>query len=495
VQLRDLLDLTELRLIPLTGDEGLDRPIRWVVTTDMLDPGRYLAGDELVLTGLVWRRRPKDSELFVTALAAAGVSGLAAGDAALGTIPDDLVEACRRHRVPLFEVPVDVAFATVTETVVRRVSAQRAGDLATVLDRHRRLLAGGELDMILDLVSRDLGLATWVLSATGRQIAGSDQLGAVDRERLAREFLRARRLPTPVQGFTLMAVGGGPRIGDWCVVIESDVTGWPAERRRLLDELVALVGAQRDQLARRARHPLAAQLLELVLAGAAADEFLPQLRACGLAPDAQCVVVMAQGATPDVLEEVLHPIAPDAVIAAAGPGSAAALVPYPRGPVSVLVDAVRAAVHPLAAGLGNARLHIGVSNIAAGARGLRGAVEEARYGCQLAILRPGPAVVIGDDELSSHLLLLGGVPDDLRNRFRERVLGAIDEYDSAHRSDLIPTLRTFLECSGSWTRAAELLHVHVNTLRYRIARIEELTGRDLSTLADRVDLFLALQLR
>ncbi len=204
---------------------------------------------------------------------------------------------------------------------------------------------------------------------------------------------------------------------------------------------------------------------------------------------------MAQGGTQGVLEEVLHPIAPDAVIAAAGPGAAAALVPYPHGPVSVLVDAVRAAVHPLAAGLTNARLHIGVSNIAAGARGLRGAVEEAKYGCQLATLRPGPAVVIGDDELSSHLLLLGGVPDDLRNRFRDRVLGAIDEYDRAHRSDLIPTLRTFLECSGSWTRAAELLHVHVNTLRYRIARIEELTGRDLSTLADRVDLFLALQLR
>ena len=39
------------------------------------------------------------------------------------------------------------------------------------------------------------------------------------------------------------------------------------------------------------------------------------------------------------------------------------------------------------------------------------------------------------------------------------------------------------------------LHVHVNTLRYRIARIEELTGRDLSCLDDQVNFFLALRIR
>ncbi|HTI27611.1 MAG TPA: helix-turn-helix domain-containing protein, partial [Kutzneria sp.] len=38
------------------------------------------------------------------------------------------------------------------------------------------------------------------------------------------------------------------------------------------------------------------------------------------------------------------------------------------------------------------------------------------------------------------------------------------------------------------------LHLHVNTLRYRMSRVEELTARDLSRFADRVDLFLALEL-
>ncbi|WP_392971704.1 PucR family transcriptional regulator [Streptomyces sp. LN245] len=57
------------------------------------------------------------------------------------------------------------------------------------------------------------------------------------------------------------------------------------------------------------------------------------------------------------------------------------------------------------------------------------------------------------------------------------------------------TLRTFLSCDGSWTRTAEALHLHVNTVHYRVQRIEHFTGRDLSRLADRFDLWTALLCR
>jgi len=67
------------------------------------------------------------------------------------------------------------------------------------------------------------------------------------------------------------------------------------------------------------------------------------------------------------------------------------------------------------------------------------------------------------------------------------------EYDARHGAGLQATLEAFLDCSGSWSRAADALHLHVNTVRYRIARVEELTGRDLSRLEDRVDVFLALR--
>ena len=49
-----------------------------------------------------------------------------------------------------------------------------------------------------------------------------------------------------------------------------------------------------------------------------------------------------------------------------------------------------------------------------------------------------------------------------------------------------------LDGGGAWQETARQLHLHTNTLRYRIARIEELTNRDMSTMSDRVDLFLAM---
>jgi len=92
----------------------------------------------------------------------------------------------------------------------------------------------------------------------------------------------------------------------------------------------------------------------------------------------------------------------------------------------------------------------------------------------------------------SYRALLTRLPDDARRTFRHQVLGKLVESDDPYHTDLLTTLSEFLACSGSWTVCAHRLHMHVNTLRYRISRIEELTGRDLSSLDDRVDLLLAL---
>ena len=89
--------------------------------------------------------------------------------------------------------------------------------------------------------------------------------------------------------------------------------------------------------------------------------------------------------------------------------------------------------------------------------------------------------------------LLDSVPASVLRSFRDRLLGPLAEYDARHSAELLPTLRSFLACDGSWSACASRMYVHVNTVRYRIGRIEALTGRDLSALPDRVDFFLALR--
>jgi len=102
VRLGDLVDAPPMRLRWLHEPDGAaDRPVRRAVVTDLLAPARYLTGGELVVTGLVWHRRPEHSEQFVSALAQGGTIALAAGDALLGSVPDDLVAACRGHGLPV----------------------------------------------------------------------------------------------------------------------------------------------------------------------------------------------------------------------------------------------------------------------------------------------------------------------------------------------------------------------------------------------------------
>ncbi|MET8740579.1 PucR family transcriptional regulator ligand-binding domain-containing protein [Streptomyces sp. NPDC004728] len=584
MRLRALLETDALGLRLLGGEDELDRTVRGVMTTDLRDPSRYLSGGELVLTGLAWRRDAADSEPFVRILAGAGVAGLAAGEAELGDIPGDLVEACARHRLPLFAVNEIVAFATITEHVVRQVSGERAGDLAAVVDRHRRLMtsgpAGGGPEVVLDLLGSDLDLHAWVLSPTGRQIAGAGEtslpgpVGAALAGRHLAATRTGRRAPhrATVEGttyslFPIRNTGRGALpasrdvresvLSDWLLAVEADASDWPPARLDLLQGVTQLIAVERDRrdAARTVRRRLAQEVLELVQTGAPPAEIAARLRVAapvllpglGTAPHWQVVVARVEwgdaegrsatgtpaGTAPSgpsgsdiaggpvaqaLLEEILvdpavtGPDTADRIAVAHTGEEAVALVPLPAlgAPApdrdaeadtahedpALHADVLLAAVRePLSAGLADdGRLTLGVSAAVHSPEGLRGALEEARHARRVAAARPGRVCAAGHHELASHVLLLPFVPDDVRRAFTARLLDPLRDYDRRHRAELIPTLETFLDCDGSWTRCAARLHLHVNTLRYRVGRIEQLTGRDLSRLEDKLDFFLALRM-
>ncbi|MYS33080.1 PucR-like helix-turn-helix protein [Streptomyces sp. KhCrAH-43] len=124
---------------------------------------------------------------------------------------------------------------------------------------------------------------------------------------------------------------------------------------------------------------------------------------------------------------------------------------------------------------------------------LDSALTQARYA--LAAARssaPGGAPVVVQGELDGVALLLAGVPSDVRAVYRETVLGPLLEAGPKSGPMLLDTLRAFLSHDCSWARTAEALHIHVNTVHYRVQRIELLTGRDLSRLDNRLDLRTAL---
>ncbi|MEA2405016.1 MAG: hypothetical protein QOE08_1663 [Thermoleophilaceae bacterium] len=76
-----------------------------------------------------------------------------------------------------------------------------------------------------------------------------------------------------------------------------------------------------------------------------------------------------------------------------------------------------------------------------------------------------------------------------------RALGPLEDYAERRSADLLETLETFVECDLDRRRAAEQLHVHPNTLDYRLKRVEELTGLRPSAPEDLLLITLALKQR
>ncbi|AXB42145.1 PucR family transcriptional regulator [Amycolatopsis albispora] len=498
MRLGALLDTPELGLTLLYGPDAREREFERVFTSTLSDPTRYLAGGELVLCGMRWLPGPADADAFVATLVEAGVVALGAGTAEVdGPVPDYMIESCRAAGLPLFEVPVSVSFATVSERIILGLAAERAGPGG--IGGHRRLLAaltaGGGLPALVEAGAAELGADCWVLSATGRLVAGTGEaLSAQRRAQFARRYLMGERLPKVIDGFTLLASANraGHRVGSWFVVIAGDHS-----RREVAAEFAELAGLERSRLddAKRIENRAAEPLLRKVLSeGATQAELSSRLAAAGFSGGEQVLVLSAgvQGGGPGlaraILDEVLAPFGGPALVGSVEAETFGLLAV--EEPADGLAEQIREAVVLVEPALGSARLAVGMSR-APDAQALRPTVQEARHARKLAELAPGRASVVAGDEVASHLLLLAAVPEELRRSFGAKVLGPLLSYDEAHGSDLVHTLKVFLENSGSWTQTAAELHLHVNTLRYRVSRIAELTGRDLGRFSDRVDLYLA----
>lgn len=501
--LSDLLADPDLGLVLRAGAEHAGRAVQDVYVTDLIDPSRYLRGGELVLSGLVWHGGESDSERFVASLADAGVAGLAAGTARLGHAPRDLVEACRRYDMPIFEVPLSVSFSTLTERVLRaqrRASAPRRELVSAIA-------SGADLERVLAMASAELDADCWVLSAAGWCVSGAPEPSEQVRRALSRAYLGSERLPGRLrlddsEVFALWPGGSdtGPRAARWFVAVRADPERWSAEQEAVVAELgtvVALVRARTDEARRLAGRSVENSLRRLLDGTADVSEVAASLDTAGLsAGEPLRAVELGTAAGSDIATTLLRELAAAtglSSVTAPLHGGASALFVDDGVRLAELDDRLRSVLDETRRALGEFPVAIGISD-AGPVTGLRGALEEANYARRLAERRPGPVGLASAAELASHEVLLASVPDELRSSYSERLLARLVAYDEGHHSDLVRTLRAFLEHAGSWARCAEQLHVHVNTLRYRIRRVEEITGRDLSRFPDRVDFYLAFKL-
>ncbi|MGO3832426.1 MAG: PucR family transcriptional regulator [Microbacteriaceae bacterium] len=117
------------------------------------------------------------------------------------------------------------------------------------------------------------------------------------------------------------------------------------------------------------------------------------------------------------------------------------------------------------------------------------ALTESRSALRIAKSRGG---VTGPNELASLEALLEQQPGPVLSPFLAQIFNPLLEADEIGRGDLVMTLSTFFDCDAHLQQTANKLFVHVNTVRHRLARIHDLTGKDALSSSDSIDLRIAL---
>ena len=133
---------------------------------------------------------------------------------------------------------------------------------------------------------------------------------------------------------------------------------------------------------------------------------------------------------------------------------------------------------------------------AAAPEALRHSFHEARCALEATAFANGSAPEVASwRDLGAFTLLLSIQDDDALGLYCDSVLGPIEEGDEEYGGELLRSLEAFIEQNGQWERAAREVYCHRHTLRYRMRKVEELTGRDLSRAHDRIEFWLALRAR
>jgi sugar diacid utilization regulator len=116
---------------------------------------------------------------------------------------------------------------------------------------------------------------------------------------------------------------------------------------------------------------------------------------------------------------------------------------------------------------------------------------EARRAMNIRLRSANPAGAAAFDELGFYRLIDAAHGGGTVEAFVREWLGILLDYDESRNSELVLTLSDYLECGGSYDESAAALHIHRSTLRYRLARIAELTGHDLRNVDTRFNLHAA----
>lgn len=515
----------------LAGGAGLERRVEWATALRTRPPAfESVKGGEMAF---VPTRSIKllDERLDLTQVMQSFADKGGVAVAVIGEVPASSIALADTLLMPLLRLPESAHASEVQQSVVRFILEQRTllherqqelhtqlmelalggAGMAAIVDRlaeitgHavawqdldgtvRHASPGARAEVVLKALESDVAaVRRWAESVT---VLASDP--PVHEVRLGRTGLARLVSPVPLRD------GIGGLVSVIAPEAELDQVARLAVARAASACAIEL---DRERAVRRARDELEGEFVESLLAGTYSSEEAVRERAerLGFDLDRSTAVLVARaesGGGQRVQHELVR----------AGHGwisrrAQGALCTVRSGALAAVVplgdEHDLAALHRLAADLrlecagavGSEQVAVGVGRPKPGISGVRASYREAEQALTMGLRLFGGGRVVGFGDLGLYRLLyaLQGHPE-LREFYDDQVRALLD-YDRRTGAGLMRTLDAFFRCHGSPTEMAALLHLHRNTVLYRLRRIEEIGRLRLDDPETRLNLHLCLRVR
>lgn len=461
------------------GAAGLDATVRWAHVSELHDPTPFLEGGELVLaTGFGIPRRAAGQVEYIRRLHERGVCGIA-----IARSPDmrrwtrAALDEAELAAFPVLEMPFDVSYVDIARLVA---AANEQGS-------HQRLVRHLQIfEMLQEYQATTVPLPEFVQRLS--QVSGFDLYASAPT---GTPILPGLRPPPPeyagADGDSPVVPGGysipvvvGTRIAARLTALRRDEdfpSGLAAAQN-----LATVIGIpMRDVYQRREteRREGAEVLASLLNGGDSRADGASKLVERGFEPMKDVVLAVARSRGEGFDDTEIHHRLCDRLLPS---------MLVTRGDLVIVVPDTEEAM--VAIEQVDFDVEIGVSAAFAPGVDLTVPWRQARWSLERAAARGRRLMrFVSEDAASEWLPLdaseLEGVVDD--------ILGAVIDYDRAHGTQLIDSLRALFRHDRRMKDAAGELGIHNQTLAYRMRTVERLSGRKLSTLHGLVDLWLAMK--
>lgn len=486
------------------------QPVRWVHSSEVLDIAPLLRGGELLLCGGITlaTATPAKREDYVRELAQRGIAALAIETGgALPEIPADMLRTAEEYGLPVVELRKVVPFVGVMQAINSILVSESVGHLQQADAATRAMAAelahGASLDKILAVLAGITGSAVHLTSPWGVAMGSAVPEGwssGVDAD--------AGEGPADDDGSGPGAdgspAGGAGLPGKTVVSVDIPVRGVLMGRLEVrvpgaADVALAQVAGERAvdilglallQHTPPGLHALAgAELMRAVL-NSAPEWRLEQLApGAGFPTDSPAVVAAIHAASPQEVRGAVETFLSSRRIPCAAYLDDAELVVMIGLPCTDTAGERRQLLESLQGLAGDPDAVIAVGPLAGGVAEASWSLAEARRALEVRQIRrrkasarrqyPARGLVVVDAEDSAvESLSLTCLDASAREAFVNRQLRAVLEHDAQRQSQLLETLRVWLDSGCNTAQSARELHLERQSMHHRLQRIFELCGGD-----------------